>query len=1165
MLPQGGSKGANKTLFYIGVERTAERRLYRAKFDWVLFHLECRITVQNYMVKGGDLVKHAMDRDLIEYLLNPIDRGESCCRMVQPTFQVGIGKGGKKKQRAKFPTVLSNVSVSKIRDFIADQIRTEDFKWEEIDCAVVIKATEKKFERSFKKHEEDLQTIIAQEVNRFNNEEWDEDEEMEAMTLDQIQVLSPQMRMNRAGDGLDRGGQLLTVKLGSLELQLEGEIKRIVRKLLRGNLDAESKEIAIAVEESTEVHQIAKAMGTFRFNIHDLIAECRQTLREVDTSTPDLTMLIGMIRDILLEENKLDNQELEIRIERIFGTEVTGLYSEFLPQAFTEARKQAKAERKGKPIPASNEELLREARRVKLVKMNVAITDDQIGEIMMTTWSENSTITDKELILSVMKYLAVVEFKKLEVDEESQSKLFGFLRAIWRKTKKLFDLPEHQKKRAEPRRATPMKIKQEIEWLNTEEVITIDDDENEERSQIQEQEDTTGSRVERVKRNLLKELEEAEVQERGDSKKPEDDPPLDVDQLRGAVEQVMDNENYMIMNLNDTLSGLRDLTGMSFREHSQKVSELMAEVQTKLFHQEEQRAQEQQEVEQARLVREAADKRAVEKRAETDVLIKMSLALYEEATRPDYEFVEEAVEQLKEVSSIYRDCSERLMEECKLRLRTILTSLRRGEEGLTDPKLPTGIKMKHLKAAYKAILRGEDFLDITFTEATMRVTADFDWRRFEDQLPILKRIYDDIIEERCEELRQGSQKRDPPLPSLLSEEELERNGDPMVVPRIQLDPNVQASGSTAGVVTEEPRKPKRKRDKKTKSNEDGGGDAQRTLVEQEPGIQIDENIGDGGDGADVVASEPLPDATTIETEPTRTPSKNKEAKKKDKKRKNGGGGAQVTPAVPERKKRKAPSPPPVEPRRTRSKRDVDVFPLNIKIAEDTMREVIRRIGSTTGVTTKYMTKYLALKNQIAQQRLFPFRREITKILIRVKKELYEELGETFTDDEEPDVVKLPKPRRKEIEESWERQAHNNTVSIEEGPSGTTRGFFKKPAVQLRRYRRGERVLAEIRHYQLMRGFCCSQQGFVRYVREISKELWNDEIKQEGYFTKMWRYEALAMKAIQEAGEAYLEKMFGYCAIVADHRRTKKAKADDKGINVTEDDLKIVRAIRDEHW
>ena len=43
--------------------------------------------------------------------------------------------------------------------------------------------------------------------------------------------------------------------------------------------------------------------------------------------------------------------------------------------------------------------------------------------------------------------------------------------------------------------------------------------------------------------------------------------------------------------------------------------------------------------------------------------------------------------------------------------------------------------MKHLKAAYKAILKGEDFLDITFTEATLRVTADFDWKRFEDQLP----------------------------------------------------------------------------------------------------------------------------------------------------------------------------------------------------------------------------------------------------------------------------------------------------------------------------------------------------------------------------------------------------------------------------------------------
>ena len=1155
-----GSKGANKTLFYIGVERTAERRLYRAKFDWVLFHLECRIAVQNYLVKGGDLVKHAMDRDLIEYLLNPIDRGESCCRMVQPIFQVGIGKGGKKKQRTKFPTVLSNVSVSKIRDFIADQIRTEDFKWEEIDCAVVIKATEKKFERSFQKHEEDLQTIIAQEVNRFNNEIWDENEEVEAMTLDQIQVLSPQMRMNREGDGLDRGGQLLTVKLGSLELQLEGEIKRIVRKLLRENLDTESKEIAKVVEESPEVHQIAQAMGTFRFNIHDLIAECRQALREVDTSTPDLDVLIGMVRDILLEENKLDNQELEARIERIFGPEVTGLYGELLPQTFTEARRLAKAERKGRTTPAQNEDLLREGRRVKLVKMNVAITDDQIGEIMMTTWNENPTITDKELILSIMQYLAVVEFKKLEVDPESQSKLFGFLRAIWRKTKKLFDLPEHTKKRTGPRRLTPMKIKQEIEWLQSDEVITIDD-ETEETGQTNEEE-STAVRAERVKRNLLKELEEAEVQEKN-LKKPEDDLPLDVSQLRGAIEQVMDNENYMIMNLNDTLSGLRDLTGMSFRVYSQKVSELMAEVQTKMFQQEEQRAQERQEIEQARLVREAADKRAVEKRAETDILIRMSLALYEEATRPDYEFVEETIEKLKEVSSIYRDCSDRLMEECKLRLRTILTSLRRGEEGLTQPKLPVGIKMKHLKAAYKAVLRGEDFLDITFTEATLRVTADFDWTRFEDQLPILKRIYDDIIEDRCEELRQGSQKKDPPLPSLLSEEELERNGDPMVVPRIQLDPNERASGSATVVVTEEPKKPKRKRDKKAKSNEDGGGDAQRTQPVQESVIQVDEDIDGGGDGAEVITSEPLPDATIVETKPTKTPSK--ETKKKDKKKKDSHGRAQVTPAVPEKRKRRAPSPPPNEPRRTRSKRDVDVFPLNIKIAEDTMREVIRRVGSTTGVTTKYMTKYLALKNQIAQQRLFPFRREITKILVRVKKELYEELGETFTDDEEPDVVKLPKPRRKEIEESWERQAHNNTVSIEEGPSGTPRGFFKKPAVQLRRYRRGERVLAEIRHYQLMRGFCCSQQGFVRYVREISKDLWNDEIKAQGYFTRMWRYEALAMKAIQEAGEAYLEKMFGYCAIVADHRRTKKAKADDKGINVTEDDLKIVRAIRDEHW
>ena len=148
----------------------------------------------------------------------------------------------------------------------------------------------------------------------------------------------------------------------------------------------------------------------------------------MDTTTPDLTLLIGMVRDILLEENKLDNQELETRIERIFGTEVTGLYSELLPQAFTEARESRRRLReRGSQSQHQMRNFSEEARRVKLVKMNVAVTDNQIGEIMMTTWNENPTITDKELILSIMQYLSVVKFKKLEVDKESQSKLFGFL------------------------------------------------------------------------------------------------------------------------------------------------------------------------------------------------------------------------------------------------------------------------------------------------------------------------------------------------------------------------------------------------------------------------------------------------------------------------------------------------------------------------------------------------------------------------------------------------------------------------------------------------------------------------------------------------------------------------------------------------------------------
>ena len=139
------------------------------------------------------------------------------------------------------------------------------------------------------------------------------------------------------------------------------------------------------------------------------------------------------------------------------------------------------------PVYPSNAEATKATRFNRNVT-NVAITDDQIGEIMMTTWNENPTITDKELILSIMQYLAVVEFKKLEVDKESQSKLFGFLRAIWRKTKKLFDLPEHIKKRTTPRRPTPMKIKQEIEWLQSDEVIVIDDG-TEETGQTYEEED----------------------------------------------------------------------------------------------------------------------------------------------------------------------------------------------------------------------------------------------------------------------------------------------------------------------------------------------------------------------------------------------------------------------------------------------------------------------------------------------------------------------------------------------------------------------------------------------------------------------------------------------------------------------------------------------------
>ena len=84
-------------------------------------------------------------------------------------------------------------------------------------------------------------------------------------------------------------------------------------------------------------------------------------------------------------------------------------------------------------------------------------------------------------------------------------------------------------------------------------------------------------------------------------------------------------------------------------------------------------------------------------------------------------------------------------------------------------------------------------------------------------------------------------------------------------------------------------------------------------------------------------------------------------------------------------------------------------------------------------------------------------------------------------------------------------------------------------------------------------------AFMWYVRELLHNIWKEELLPIRFKDGI-RMQTAAVEALQEATEAYLIQMFTYVNLAANHRRTKKAKRDNKGITITEEDLQLIRII-----
>ena len=129
--------------------------------------------------------------------------------------------------------------------------------------------------------------------------------------------------------------------------------------------------------------------------------------------------------------------------------------------------------------------------------------------------------------------------------------------------------------------------------------------------------------------------------------------------------------------------------------------------------------------------------------------------------------------------------------------------------------------------------------------------------------------------------------------------------------------------------------------------------------------------------------------------------------------------------------------------------------------------------------------------------------------------------------------------------------------------GKRKGYFEKPASQSKdqstKKKPGQRAIEEIKHYQEGTELVINPVAFMWYVRELLHNIWKDELLPVRFRDGI-RMQTAAVEALQEATEAYLIQMFTYVNLAANHRRTRKAKRDDKGITITEEDLQLIRII-----
>ncbi|XP_044316414.1 histone H3.3A-like [Drosophila rhopaloa] len=108
-----------------------------------------------------------------------------------------------------------------------------------------------------------------------------------------------------------------------------------------------------------------------------------------------------------------------------------------------------------------------------------------------------------------------------------------------------------------------------------------------------------------------------------------------------------------------------------------------------------------------------------------------------------------------------------------------------------------------------------------------------------------------------------------------------------------------------------------------------------------------------------------------------------------------------------------------------------------------------------------------------------------------------------------------------------------------GKSAPSTGGVKKP----HRYRPGRVALREIRRYQKSTQLLIPKLTFQHLVREIIQDFKND-----------LRFQAAAIGALQEAGEAYLVGLFEETNLSAIHG---------KRVTIMPEDIKLARRIRGE--